>query len=158
MNDSLKVSDLAAALCLTHVSILSGAARRWRMLNSVAYATLPMSAAALVKHDLDGKAGADLKVSVNFIHVHGPRPPGETLHYHTAGIIGIVTFGSGFVDHVIDGVETTTVLTTMDIVIIPRGALHTFHCKEGETVDYAVLEIGPDVDGQAHHYLDAESH
>lgn len=147
------LAALRAYLSLPHVSVVRQAAKKWRMPNSVAFTIMPIPLMEVGPIPASGRdENRPLLVSVNFISVCGPRSASEELHYHTSAIVGIVTDGSGFVDYQDNNMPTSAEIVCGDVVIIPHKALHTFHTKEGGHLDYAVLEFGPDADGQKHHY------
>lgn len=95
----------------------------------------------------------DIKLGLNFVHIEGPMPANEDLHIHISHIVGIVTNGTGTNIYERDGEICKELAEAGDMIIIPKGAPH---CFEGNpTVDYAVLEFGPIIDYQKHHYTNS---
>jgi len=151
-NKSQILKDIDQAIKKKSIMIIKGLSKNVRMRNSLASISPIFSLNDTLKvakmHARD-----DVSIALNYVLVNGPRPNNEKLHYHTSLIIGLASGGQGYVDTIDqNGNEITLEVNSGDIVIIPENILHTFHCEEFKTLGYSVLEVGPRLDGQAHHY------
>ena len=92
----------------------------------------------------------DIKLSQNFVSIKGKMPEEEELHYHLSMIMLIVVEGTGIMIHEKHGVEIRDIVEVGDIAFIPRNTLHSF--EGSPEVKYSVIEFGPVLDYQKHHY------
>jgi mannose-6-phosphate isomerase-like protein (cupin superfamily) len=92
----------------------------------------------------------DIKLSLNFVSIIGKMPEEEELHYHLSMIMLIVVEGKGILIHEKESIEVRDIVEKGDIVFIPRNMLHSF--EGSPEVKYSVIEFGPVLDYQKHHY------
>lgn len=133
------------------VRIAPAAAVRMEVGNSVVATTGPISLSEIVSTLFREASIHNMKISLNLIRIDGPMPD-EPLHYHLGNILILVTAGAGYLRYEEDGEDKEAAVRALDIIAIPSGALHSFTCDERQSAEYAVLEVGPQIDYQAHHY------
>ena len=92
-----------------------------------------------------------INTSTNFMVISGGLD--EALHYHTSHVFGFVVRGEGVFCLRKKGVkrETRLPVSSGDLVVIPRGALHLFECEKGQ-LEVVTLEVSDrDLDYQSHY-------
>jgi quercetin dioxygenase-like cupin family protein len=133
----------ASALGTDHCSLFKGAALQWNSANSKV-----LSMPALRLSDTQGSL---VETGASIVCIAGPS--NEPLHYHSSHLVGVVTRGSGWlcVPGLDKAVPARLPVSSGDVVVIPKGALHLFDCDPDTEMDYVALEVsdGP-IDYQKH--------
>lgn len=93
---------------------------------------------------------SQIKIGLNFVSIKGEMPQEEDLHVHLAMLVGIVVEGTGYLLYKKNEEILKEVVECGDVVFVPRNTLHSF--EGSPEVKYAILEFGPVIDYQKHHY------
>ena len=94
----------------------------------------------------------DVRATCSLVRIKGVS--GESLHYHSSHLVGLVVRGRGWLlvpGDDASGSHRRLAVTKGDVVVVPRRVLHLFECRPREVLEYLALEFSDeDIDYQKH--------
>lgn len=146
----VKPNDIVDHLLLPYCSFISNGARIETPGNSTVYCSQWFPFVETAKACFPTSPIEEIKIGINYVSIVGKMPENEDLHVHLAMLVGIVVEGRGVLIYKKDGIILHETVKAGDIVFVPRNTLHSF---EGiPEVKYSLVEFGPLIDYQKHHY------
>ncbi len=143
--------DIIKHLLLPHCSFIRNGASVQSPGNSIVYCSQWFPFVETAKACFPDSDINSIKLGVNFVSIRGENAPDEGLHIHLSMIVGIIVEGQGIIHYEKDGKVITDHVSQGDVVFVPRNAPHTF--EGAPEVKYSLVEFGPDIDYQKHHYI-----
>ena len=149
------VDNIVNALSLPHCSFFEKALKAWPVGNSYVFSMQWFPLDEAIKKSFPNNSFDEIKIGQNLVQINGPMPdyeqPAEKhLHTHISGIVAAVTEGIGSCIYTKEGRVFRQDVRVGDVAIIPPNAPHTF--EGNPSLEYMVIEFGPKLDYQKHHY------
>lgn len=135
---------IVAAVMRNQCTLFLGRMNKWNSANS------SVTSCPCLSPQLLFPGARDIEVGASLVAISGPS--GESLHFHSSHLIGVVVKGSGVLLSMSpNGDQRADRVSVGDCVVIPRGVLHLFECTGGESMDYVALEVSDSpIDYQKH--------
>lgn len=142
--------EITDALLSNKVRLLESGGSIWEIGNSVVLSTPRIFLSKIFEEN------QSLEAALNFVFISGPVPENEELHFHTSHIIAYVVSGRGWFLHSDKKIRLREAnripIRSGNLIVLPKGYLHTFECDVGDQMVYAAVEYANvPIDYQKHH-------